>query len=492
MNKLLISKIKEALQSILPLTAVVIVVLIGLRVDTKDILMFSFGALLLIVGLVIFGIGASQSMMYLSKEIGSYITRKRKLAFFIIVGFLIGFMITISEPSVWVLGEQFQSTVPKLTLVLAISIGSAFFIIIALLRLIFKIPLNIIIIIIFSTLFLLAYFMPSEFVPVAFDAGGFSTGPMAVPFLVSLGFGVISSTSNAKSEDNFGTLGITSIGPIFAVLLLGLFFNPQYTQTTSDSKNFFGYILQYMGEIGIAITPFIIFFIVFQLFAFKFPKKRVIRIFIGFLLTYFGLVIFLSGAAIGFMNIGSYLGGVIASFDQTWLLIPFGLLFGLVIVLAEPSVVVLVNQVQEATDGSISKKIMLPTLSIGVGLAIALSMTRIVFDISIWWFLLPGYLIVIILSFFVPKLFTAISMDSGGAVSGALASTFLVPFALGAAEVIYAGNESSILKNAFGLMALVVMAPLITIQLLGLIYKLKYRAKPVSEATDEIIKLEEN
>lgn len=491
MNKLLIEKIKEALIAILPLSIVVMAVLLFFKVESNILINYSIGVFLLIAGLVIFSIGSNSSMMFLSEEIGSFITKKRKLWFFILIGFLIGFLITISEPSVWVLGEQFKSTVPLMTMVIMIALGSSIFIVIALLRILLKLPLNIVFIIIFAVLFTLAFFMPAEFVPVAFDSGGFSTGPMAVPFLVSLGFGVVSTTGESNDQ-SFGLLGITSIGPIFSVLILGLFFDPVYTQIINTDSTFINYLLEYMFKVAIAIVPFIIFFIVFQITAFKYPKRRIIRIATGFALTYTGLVLFLTGAAMGFMQVGPFLGEKIASFDRQWLLIIFGFVFAMVMVLAEPSVVVLVNQVQEATDGSISKTIMLATISLGVSLAIALAMTRIVYNISIWWFLLPGYLIVMILSFFTPKMFTGIALDSGGAASGALASTFLVPFAIGAATVIYPGQDALILRNAFGVMAFIVMAPLITIQVLGLIYKLKSRVKTTEVKEDEVIELSED
>ena len=246
----------------------------------------------------------------------------------------------------------------------------------------------------------------------------------------------------------------------------------------------------YLKDMGIAILPFVAFFFGFQIFAFKFPKEKVIKILIGFLMTYIGLVIFLVGASIGFMNIGNHLGQVIANFNHTWLLIPFGIVFGFVIVAAEPSVVVLVGQVQEVTDGRVGKRVMLIAMSVGVSLAVGLAMMRIVFDISIWYFLVPGYLIAIVLSFIVPRLFTGIAFDSGGAVSGALTSTFLVPFALGAASIIYPSNVDKLLSNAFGLVAFVALAPLITIQVVGLLFKLKQKNKDEGDSIDEFIDLE--
>lgn len=492
MNKVLVEKIKESLRAVLPLTIVVLIVLFALRVPIKDILNFTAGAVMLMIGLTIFGLGAKESMMYLAEDIGGYITKKRKLWFMVIVALTIGFLITISEPSVWVLGDQFDSTIPKMTLILYISVGVAIFLAIAILRIVFQVRLNILLTVAFTALFVIAMFIPGEFVPVAFDSGGVTTGPMAVPFIISLGLGVVSTSSkDNKSEDSFGMVGISSIGPILAVFILGLIYTPDYSEVVEESKNVFGYLLQYTKEMGIAILPFIAFFAVFQLFAFKYPKKKVIRVLIGFALTYVGLVIFLSGASVGFMSIGNFLGETIASFDNIWLLIPFGLLFGFVIVAAEPSVVVLVAQVQEVTDGRVSKKIMMPAMSIGVSVAIGLAMIRIVFDISIWYFLVPGYLIAIILTFFVPKMFTAIAFDSGGAVSGALTSTFLVPFALGAASVIYGNDQSLTLRNAFGLVAFVAMAPLITIQILGLIFIIKDKKRISEIEKDEIIEMGE-
>ncbi len=500
MNKLLKEKIKEAIRAVLPLTIVVLITLLFLKNDNKttDIFMFLIGSLLLMIGLVIFNIGAVQSMMEISKEIGSYITKKRLLWLLVLVGFLIGLLITVSEPSVWVLGKQFDAYVDKYILIFAISIGVAIFLVVALLRLVFDFKLNKLLLVLLTLLFLLAVFAEifgaSNFIPVAFDSGGVTTGPMAVPFIISLGLGVLSSASAQKqSEESFGMVGVASIGPIVAVLILGLIFKELPPTATEQEAilNFKDYVLMYLGDMAIAILPFIFFFFIFQVFAFKFPKDKVIRIIIGFALTYIGLVIFLVGASVGFMKIGGYLGESIANFDKQWILIIFGILFGFVIVAAEPSVVVLVGQVQDVTDGRVNRKILLMAMSIGVSIAVGLAMLRVVFDVSIWYFIVPGYLIAIILSFAVPKLFTGIAFDSGGAVSGALTSTFLVPFALGAASIIYPNNVDKLLSNAFGLVAFVALAPLITIQIVGLLFKLqqKYRKKEVE--TDEIIHLEE-
>lgn len=495
MKKLLIEKFKDSFKATLPLTVVIVIVLVFFQVETTTIFTFLFGALMLMIGLSLFSIGVESSMMNLARDIGTFIVKKKNLVFFIMVAFLLGFLITIAEPSVLVLGKQFKSTVPLTIMVLTIAFGSALFAVISLLRIVLKVPLKYLILIIFGTLFLVAYFIPIDFFPVAFDAGGFSTGPMAVPFLLALGFGIVSTQANSTNEDSFGLLGITSIGPIFAVLILGLFYkNPTFTADVAGSNEIALILLDNMINVSFAIVPFIIFFIVFQISAFKYPKAHVKAIFIGFVLIYIGLVIFLSGAALGFMKIGPFLGEKVASMEKDWYLILFGALFSMVIVVAEPSVIVLVEQVEEVTDGVISKKIMLPTIVIGVTTMIALAMSRIVFKISIVWFILPIYVIVIVLSFFVPKMFTGIALDSGAAVSGALASTFLIPFAIGAGNYLYNGlpNQTSlILQNAFGVMAFLVMAPLLTIQILGLIYKYRTKIKEAPKEKDEFIEFKE-
>ncbi len=498
MNKLLKEKIKEAAIAVLPLTIVVVVVLLFIKNDNKlaDILMFLTGSVLLMIGLVIFNIGAFQSMTEISREIGSYITKKRSIVLLAVVGGIIGLLITVSEPSVWVLGKQFSAYQNEYVLIFAISLGVALFLVIALLRLVLNFRLNILLLILFSILFILALsaqsFGASNFIPVAFDSGGVTTGPMAVPFIISLGLGVLSyGTAKDKNNESFGMVGVASIGPIMAVLILGLLFKnaPAGTTDPEASLGFLEYLVMYLKDMGIAILPFIAFFFIFQPFAFKFSKEKAIRVLIGFLMTYIGLVTFLLGASVGFMNIGNYLGSVIAGFDAKWLLIIFGIIFGFVIVAAEPSVVVLVGQVREVTDGQINRKIMIMAMSIGVSIAVGLAMVRIVYDINIWYFILPGYIIAIFLSFIVPKLFTGIAFDSGGAVSGALTSTFLVPFALGATSLIYPNNTDKLLSNAFGLVAFVALAPLITIQIVGLIFKIKQKKATKVVGKDEVINI---
>jgi hypothetical protein len=488
LNKIIIEKTKDAIQSIVPVALIILAISIFVGTPGSDLLEFGIGAIMLIAGLILFSLGAETAMMAIAEKIGSHITTKRKIGILVVIGFIIGFLITVAEPDLWVLAEQFVA-IPSLSLIFFVAIGVGVFLVISLLRITFQIKMSLVIMISYGILFLIAFFVPAEFVPVAFDSGGVTTGPITVPFIIALGLGVSSVRGDSNSrEDSFGLVGICSIGPILAVLILGLFHNPSYSNV-SESLSIWGYLLKYTGEIALALVPFLLFFLIFQFFVFKLPKRKAIRILIGFLYTFVGLVLFLAGANAGFLSIGSHLGYAIASMEHNYLLIPIGMLFGFTIVVAEPAVTVLTHQVEEMSSGAIPRRVMNISLSIGVSLAVGLACLRVWTGISIWYIILPGYLIAILLTLFVPQFFTAIAFDSGGSASGAMTATFLVPFATGAASAL----GSNVLTDAFGLVALVALAPLVTIQLLGLIYKTKGRKTGKTEdvGEDEIITISE-
>jgi hypothetical protein len=489
LNKILLEKIKDSLQSILPMTIIILIICLIFGTQASDIGEFLIGAFMLIIGLILFTLGATGSMMPLAENIGSYITRKRKLWFLILIGFLIGFMITISEPAILVLSEQFNKESP-LIFILIVAFGVGIFVVVALLRIIFQIKLSYIFIGFYSLIFIIAFvlnFVNPSYVPVAFDSGGATTGPMAVPFIMALGLGVSLSRGDSRSEDDsFGLVGVASIGPILAIMISGLFLSTP-TESPSETFTLWGFLGKYLIEVGIAIIPFLIFFFIFNFLVFHFPKKKVIRILISFLYTYIGLALFLAGANAGFVSIGDYLGKAFGELKNNWLLVPAGMLFGAVIVLAEPSVIVLNKQVEEVTSGAISRRAMMISMSVGVSMAIGLACIRVLTGINILWFLVPAYGIALILLFFVPQVFSAIAFDSGGAVSGAMTSTFLVPFVIGAATIL----GTNVLTDAFGLVAFVAMAPLVTIQVMGLIYHIKLKEKIDDSGDDEIILLDE-
>ena len=390
--------------------------------------------------------------------------------------------------------------VPYRILIWTVAAGVGIFLILALLRTIFKLKLKYMLLILYAAVFILAYFTPDSFLAVAFDSGGVTTGPITVPFIMALGIGLARFNDEAHSqEESFGLVALCSIGPILAVLILGILYHPEgvsytpfemvHVETTQDVfKTFMAEIPHTIFEVGKALGPILIFFCLFQCVTRCFLKRQLIKIIIGTIYTFIGLVLFLCGVNVGFMPAGSYLGAQIVTLPYAWILIPIGMIIGYFIVKAEPAVHVLKEQVAEISAGTISARAMELSLSIGVALSLGIAMLRILSGINIMFFLLPGYALSLLLSFYVPEIFTAIAFDSGGVASGPMTATFLLPFAMGACEAI-GGN---VLTDAFGIVALVAMTPLLTIQLLGLIMKLKQRELKLDlEGDDQIINFEE-
>lgn len=477
-------KIMEALTSILPITAIVLILSITLvPLSAGVIVLFEFGAIFLLFGMSLFTFGVDMSMIPMGEGIGMQVSKTKGYLIPVLVCFVMGTIITIAEPDLQVLANQITS-VPNMTLILAVAIGVGIFLVIALLRIIFKIRLSYLLFIFYALVFLLAYFCPDEFIPAAFDSGGVTTGPITVPFIMAFGIGLSALRSDKDaSDDSFGLIALCSIGPILAVLILALFTNPEATtqafyiteiETTRDAIRAFAHELpHYAREILIAVLPIAAIFVVYQLISKRFRLSRLIRIGLGFIYTYLGLVLFLTGVNVGFLPVGRLLGERLATGSVRYLLIPVGMLVGYFIVAAEPAVHVLKAQVEEISNGLISKSAIGTSLSIGVALSVGIAMCRILFDIPIMYFLIPGYLIALIISLFVPPIYTGVAFDSGGVASGPMTATFLLPLAIGASEA--AGV--SVLKDAFGIVAMVAMTPLITIQLLGLFAELKRKSR---------------
>ncbi len=481
----------ETGKAVLPVIGIVLVLCFTIAPLEPGIMMaFLVGAVLLTAGMVLFSMGVDMSMSLMGERVGAAIAKSRKLWLVIVIGFILGFIITISEPDLQVLAEQVPA-VPNMTLIVAVAAGVGAFLVIALLRMLFRIALPQLLVFFYLFVFIMAIFVPRDFLSVAFDSGGVTTGPMTVPFIMALGIGFSSVRSDRNaSDDSFGLVALCSIGPILAVLLLGMIYRPEDTSYVpevfpqiNDSVKLWGYFMhelpEYFKEISAALIPIIAFFGLFQLVFKLVSGHNLVRIAIGLLYTYAGLVLFLTGVNVGFMPAGNYLGQVIASLPYRWIIVPIGMLIGYFIVRAEPAVFVLTKQVEEITDGAISAKAMGLSLSIGVASSIGLAMIRVLTGISIFWLIVPGYFIALGLSFFVPKIFTAIAFDSGGVASGPMTATFLLPFAMGACSAV-GGN---IITDAFGVVAMVAMTPLITIQIMGLIFKLQ-AAKRGEDITD--------
>ncbi|MGI6005939.1 MAG: DUF1538 domain-containing protein [Ruminococcus sp.] len=488
-NKLT-EKLKEALNAVLPIMAIVLILCFTITpMPTGILLLFILGAVLLIIGMMFFTLGAELAMSPIGEKIGGQIARSGKLKIVLLICFILGFIITISEPDLQVLAAQVPS-IPNQILVLAVAFGVGIFLMVAMLRMLFSISLSRMLIFFYIAVFLLAFFIPGDLLAVAFDSGGVTTGPMTVPFIMALGvgFSAIRSDKHAE-EDSFGLVALCSIGPILAVLVLSMVFRPEDTAYTAgvipdlaDSVELWRYFShgfpEYAKEIAVSLLPIIVFFFLFQVFSLKLNRKTLLKIIIGIAYTYVGLVLFLTGVNMGFMPAGNYLGQVIAALPYRMIILPIGMLIGFFIVKAEPAVYVLMEQVEDITSGAISGSAMGTSLSIGVAISVGLAMIRVLTGISIMWFLIPGYVIALVLTFFVPKIFTAIAFDSGGVASGPMTATFLLPFAMGACQAV--GGD--IVTDAFGVVAMVAMTPLITIQCMGMVYKLKSR----SQAQEEI------
>ena len=496
-RKKLKEKLKEALQAVLPIIGLVLLLSFTIAPISPSILLcFLIGGILLIAGIVFFTLGAELAMSPMGERVGTAMTQSKKLWVVVALSFLLGFIITISEPDLQVLAQQVPA-VPNLTLILAVACGVGVFLVVALLRMLFSIALPPFLVCFYAVIFILAFFVPKEFLSVAFDSGGVTTGPMTVPFIMALGVGISATRSDRHAaDDSFGLVALCSIGPILAVMMLGLIYNPDSAAYTppvipeiADSKqlwNLFAVELPtYMKEIALSLLPIVLFFAVFQALILKLSGRNLTRILIGLVYTYIGLVLFLTGVNVGFMPAGNYLGQVLSGLSHPWVIVPIAMVMGYFIVKAEPAVYVLNKQVEEITDGAIPARAMGTALSAGVAISLGIAMIRVLTGISILWILIPGYTIALVISFFVPKIYTAIAFDSGGVASGPMTATFLLPFAQGACEAV-GGN---VVTDAFGVVAMVAMTPLITIQILGVVYQYQERKKDKDEMLAQPVKV---
>ena len=494
-------KLREALLAVLPISAVVIILCFTIAPVTPGVLLcFLLGAVLVIAGMMFFTLGADMSMTPMGEKVGGAVTRSGKLWKVVLIFFILGFIITVSEPDLTVLANQVPQ-VPNMVIICAVAAGVGIFLVLAILRMLLGIALPPVLTFFYVICFILAFFTPREFLSVAFDSGGVTTGPMTVPFIMALGVGIASIRSDRHAaDDSFGLIAMCSVGPILAVLLLGIFYNPTgagYEPSSVPAPNdsaelwamFASEIPQYMQEIALSLLPIVLFFGLYQVVSLHMSRQSLGRVAVGLVYTYIGLVLFLTGANVGFLPAGNYLGSVLASGEYRWALIPAAMVMGFLIVRAEPAVYVLNKRVEEMTDGAISSGAMGLALGFAVAISLALAMVRVITGISILWFLLPGYAIALIISFFVPKIYTAIAFDAGGVASGPMATAFLLPLAQGACLA----TGGDVVADAFGVIAMVAMTPPITVQVMGLISGVRRRKAaapvPVQAGLDAVIEL---
>ena len=479
---LLTEKIRESLVSVLPIIAIVTVLCLFLVPMQPNLLLtFLIGALMIVVGLGLFSLGAERSMTIIGNKIGTALTKIGKLPVILLVAFALGVAVTVAEPDLQVLADTVPN-IDKTVLLLAVGIGVGLFMVVCMLRILYGINLRWVLLGCYVVIFALAAFTDRDFLCIAFDSGGVTTGPMTVPFILALGVGISHVRSDRQAEaDSFGLVSLCSIGPILSVLLLGFFSEDSggtaeitrvsFESTTGIGTAFLQALPVYMKEMAMAMLPIVAIFVLFQLFVFRMNTRSFGKIFVGILYTYIGLVLFLTGVNVGFSSLGAELGAALVESGKEWLLIPLAAVLGWFIISAEPAVAVLEKQIEEVSAGTIPGKAIKLSLSIAIALAMALAMLRVVTGISILWFLVPGYAIALGLSFFVPNIYTAIAFDSGGVASGPMTATFMLQFMVGV-SIALGGN---VLTDAFGIVAMVAMMPLLSIQVVGFYYQRKAR-----------------
>ena len=501
-RKQLTEKFREAVASVLPITLIVTIVCFSFVPVTTDLMLsFLIGSVLLIVGMALFTLGSEVSMTQIGTHMGAKLTKSRKLWLILTVSFLLGVAITVAEPDLQVLATNVPN-IDTTVLIITVSVGVGIFLLLSMLRILLVIPLRWMLLVFYALIFILAALVDKDFLAVAFDSGGVTTGPMTVPFIMALGVGVSSIRSDSHAQtDSFGLVALCSIGPILAVMLLGFIYRgsadgtaamvlSNYQDTVELGHNYISSLPAYLKEVVIALLPIVAFFLVFQVVSLRLRRLPFMRILVGLVWTCVGLVLFLTGVNVGFSSLGYILGERLAAPGLRYWLIPLSMLMGWFIINAEPAVHVLNKQVEELSAGAISARAMGVSLSIAVSSAMGLGMVRVLTGISILWFVVPGYVLALAMAFFVPQTFTAIAFDSGGVASGPLTATFMLPFAMGACTAM-GGN---IMTDAFGIVALVAMMPLITVQAMGVVYVIKSRrqAKTVAQsvyAENDVIEL---
>jgi hypothetical protein len=479
-------KLKEVLTSVLPIAIMVLILNFTLvTLGTPLMIRFLMGVVLVVVGLTIFLIGVDIGITPLGALLGSSITKTNKLWIITIAGLVLGFFISIAEPGLLVLANQVDlitvGQISSTSILIVVSVGLAIMIAVGFIRVVYNVPLYKILTVFYVLVFILALFTSSEFLAISFDASGATTGVLAVPFILSLSLGISALKKDSKSseKDSFGLVAIASIGAIMSVMILNIFSKGnefsdslEFDISQSDSiiEPFIQAIPSIVTESFIALLPLLIIFLVFQKISFKLEKRAFSKILKGFIYTFVGLLIFLVGVNAGFMAVGGVVGHSLASLDNKWYVIIIGFVLGLVTILAEPAVYVLTHQIEDVTSGYVKRKAVLIPLSIGVGFAVALSMIRIIVpEIQLWHYLLPGYIISIAMTYFVPKLFVGIAFDAGGVATGPVTATFILAFTQGAAEAI---EGASVLRDGFGMISMVALSPIITLQILGLMFKI--------------------
>lgn len=483
MNPKIKTQLKISLGSIIPIILIVFLLsILIVPVHVATMMLFFLGSIFLIVGMALFDIGADLAMSRIGQGMGIELAGAKKPWLILFVSFLMGFLVTIAEPDLKVLAQQVPA-IPDRILILTVAAGVGIFLMLAVLRILKGLSLSYILMILYGLIILLSFWVPKDFLGLAFDSGGVTTGPVTVPFIMAFGVGLSALRLDKNSStDSFGLIALASVGPIIAVMILGMIFSPDNTNVAESAASqvitmkdamhvFMAKMPTYLKEVGLTILPLLGIYGLLQVLTRRYHRNENLQILIGFGYTWIGLSLFLCGANEGFSPLGRQLGSQLGALSHSWILIPLGMAMGYFTVKAEPAIQTLNKQVSSVTDGMIPQKDMDRALSIGVSLSVGLAMVRILYHIDLMWFVLPGYIMALALTFFVPKLFVGIAFDSGGVASGPMTSTFLLPLCIGACQA----RGGNIMTDAFGLVSLVALTPLIAVQLMGLKYQYKTR-----------------
>lgn len=489
-----IKSFKETTYSIIPICIIVVILSSIFNLGSSVIAPFIISSFFLIIGISLFTFGADISMMIIGEKLGSKLIESKKTGLILTISLILGFIITLAEPDLKVLADQISS-IPSKTLILFVSIGVGIFLMLAVLKILFKLSLRAILAICYTLTFILMFASPAGIIPIAFDSSGVTTGPISVPFILALGIGLTSlRTDNNSKNDTFGLIALCSIGPKIAVLILGMLYqgtnNYDITIYLKNGPIIVQYVdefLKCIEEVFISLSPIIALFIIFKIISKKsFSNNETNKIILGLTATFIGLCIFLTSVNVGFMKTGFLIGNSFASSKHLIYIFPFAMIIGFLIVFAEPAIKILTNEIETLTEGSISKNIMKVAISIGVAMAIYFSIYRMIRSESIIPYLVIIYGIALILMFISPKIFTAASFDAGGSVCGPLTATFILPLIIGTCNAL-GGN---IITDAFGLIAFIAASPFITVQLLGIVFKIKTRVEIEQNIDESIVELD--
>lgn len=481
----MLDKIKEVMIAIIPINILVIFIdLFILSLPRVSLLIFFASSLLLIVGLALFMLGVDISASQMGRMLGQGLTRLKRKHHLFLATAGVGFIISIAEPSLTILAHQIErgsfQAISQLSVIIIVSLGIAVFMALGIFRIVFRWNLRIIMMLGYLLVFLLSFFIDDTIFAFAFDASGATTGVMTVPFILAISQGISSMTDNPTDDNHFGLVGITSIGPILAVIILGLL-TPQLNIDITDieaaginpSENFISFFLtqafQSIKQVIFGLGPLLLIFALYHYLIEKQSQRMIRDSLLGFLYLAVGLTLFLLGVSTGFMPLGRILGeNLYMQVPTIWLML-IGFILGVVAILAEPAIYILIDQMEMVTGGAVAKLPILMTLSISIGLAIVLSIAKILVpNLNLWGILFIGFALILILANKVSPLFVGLALDSGGTASGPMTGTFIFAFIQGIAQ---AHPHAEPLRDGFGMIGIVAMTPILCVQILGLIYQ---------------------